>query len=188
MRWPLKLIRQSISLARAQNAHTAIVHDDEPSLLQKRTRIMGRSRATLTEREKIFIARQRVARLATSDTAGHPTAVPVCYACDGSRFFIALDEKPKSVDARQLKRVRNIEARHEAALLIDQYTDDWSQLAYILIHGQAEIIPPGHPLHTQALTLVRERYVQYHTMKLEELPVIMITPERISSWGPGLEE
>lgn len=147
---------------------------------------MSESRKTLTERERQFINRQRVARLATSDAAGHPTAVPVCYACDGERFFIALDEKPKSVDARKLKRVRNIEARHEASLLIDQYADDWSQLGYVLIHGQAEIIPPNHPLHARALILVRERYVQYQTMQLEALPVIVITPEQISSWGPAL--
>jgi PPOX class probable F420-dependent enzyme len=148
---------------------------------------MGGSRTTLTEQEISFIDRQRVARLATADAAGHPTAVPVCYACDGERFFIALDEKPKSVDARKLKRVRNIEARHEASLLIDQYSDDWSQLAYILIYGPAEIIPPGHPLHAHALALVRARYVQYHSMDLEALPVIVLTPERISSWGPALE-
>jgi PPOX class probable F420-dependent enzyme len=138
------------------------------------------------ERERQFINIQRVARLATSDAAGHPTAVPVCYACDGERFFIALDEKPKSVDARKLKRVRNIEARHEASLLIDQYSDDWSQLGYVLIHGHAEIISPDHPLHAHALILVRERYVQYQTMQLETLPVIVITPEQISSWGPAL--
>ena len=147
---------------------------------------MAAKRASLTAQELAFIHSQRVARLATSDAAGHPTAVPVCFACDGERFFIALDEKPKSVDAHKLKRVRNIEARHEASLLFDQYSDDWSQLAYILIHGQAEIISPGHPLHARALALVRERYVQYRSMNLEELPVIVITTQQISAWGPGL--
>lgn len=147
---------------------------------------MNKYRATLTEREKAFIARQRVAHLATADARGHPTVVPVCYACDGERFFIALDEKPKRVEVRKLQRVRNIQARHEASLLIDQYADDWSQLGYVLIHGHAEIISPDHPLHAHALALVRERYVQYRAMALETLPVIVITPERISSWGPGL--
>ncbi|HEX7735363.1 MAG TPA: TIGR03668 family PPOX class F420-dependent oxidoreductase [Ktedonobacteraceae bacterium] len=149
---------------------------------------MGASRTTLTKQELAFINNQRVARLATSDAAGHPTAVPVCFACDGARFFIALDEKPKSVDAHKLKRVRNIEARHEASLLIDHYSDDWSQLAYILIHGQAEIISPGHPLHAHALALVRARYPQYRSMKLEVLPVIMVTPRQVSAWGPGLAQ
>ncbi|HEY0753614.1 MAG TPA: TIGR03668 family PPOX class F420-dependent oxidoreductase [Ktedonobacteraceae bacterium] len=147
---------------------------------------MSTNSAVPTERESAFIHRQRVARLATSDAAGHPAVVPVCYAWDGQHFFIALDEKPKSVAAHKLKRVRNIEARHEASLLIDQYSDDWSQLAYILIYAQAEIVAPDHSLHPHALSLVRERYVQYRTMELETLPVIALTPTRISSWGSAL--
>lgn len=147
---------------------------------------MSESRTTFTEYEIAFIQRQRVARLATSDPAGHPTVVPVCYAFDGQRFYTPLDEKPKSIDARKLKRVRNIEARHEASLLIDQYSDDWSQLGYILVSGHAELVPPGHELHTSALPLLRARYAQYQAMALEKLPVIMITPRRISAWGPTL--
>jgi PPOX class probable F420-dependent enzyme len=135
-----------------------------------------------------FIQRQRSGRLATSDAAGHPTLIPVCYAFDGQHFFIALDEKPKSVDVYQLKRVRNIEARHEAALLIDQYSDDWSQLGYVLIHGQAGLIVSQNPLHASALRLLRERYEQYQRMNLEIMPVIVITPERVSAWGPALAE
>lgn len=147
---------------------------------------MSARKKHFTEVETSFIQQQRVGRLATSDAEGHPTAIPVCYAFDGEHFFIALDEKPKSVQARQLKRVRNIEARHEASLLIDQYADDWSRLGYVLIHGRAEILSPGHPLHTHALPLLRARYVQYQTMALETLPMIVINPKRISSWGPVL--
>jgi PPOX class probable F420-dependent enzyme len=149
---------------------------------------MSTRRNTFTEGEIAFISLQRAGRLATSDAEGHPTAVPVCYAFDGKHFFIALDEKPKSVEPRQLKRVRNIEARHEASLLIDQYTDDWSQLGYVLIYGLAEILPPEHELHAQALPLLRVRYAQYRTMALETFPVIVITPGRISSWGPALTD
>jgi PPOX class probable F420-dependent enzyme len=144
---------------------------------------MNTKRNIFTQPEISFIGRQRVGRLATSDAEGHSTVVPVCYAFDEQYFFIALDEKPKSVDARQLKRVRNIEARHEASLLIDQYSDDWSQLGYVLIYGRAEIIAPGHALHSNALLLLRQRYLQYQAMNLETLPIIVITPERISCWG-----
>ena len=145
---------------------------------------MSESRKSFTEAEIAFLRRQRVAHLATSDADGHPYVVPVCYAFDGQHFYTPLDEKPKSIDARKLKRVRNIEARHEASLVIDQYSNDWSQLGYILIYGRAELAEPGHPFHTQALPLLRARYMQYQAMALESLPVIVITPERISSWGP----
>lgn len=147
---------------------------------------MAAPRTSFTDIERTFVQQQRSARLATSDAEGHPSVVPICYAFDGQRFYTPLDEKPKSVAVRQLKRVRNIEARHEASLLIDQYSDDWAQLGYVLIYGRAEIVPPEHPLHAQALPLLRARYTQYMTMALEQLPVIVITPERIRSWGPAL--
>jgi len=144
-------------------------------------------RSTLTEVEVTFIHSQRVARLGTADEHGTPHLVPVCYAFDGRCFYIALDEKPKRVAGMKLRRVRNIEARHEASLLIDQYSDDWSQLGYVLIHGSAEVLAPDNEVHAHAIKLLRMRYTQYRTMHLEESPVIAITPDRVTSWGPALQ-
>jgi PPOX class probable F420-dependent enzyme len=143
-------------------------------------------RTALSEAEIAFVQKQRVARLATADENGSPHLVPVCYAFDGARFYTPLDEKPKRVVGTSLRRVRNIEARHEASLLIDQYDDDWSRLGYVLIHGRAELIEPGHEAHARVLILLRARYVQYRTMALEQQPVIMITPDSVASWGPAL--
>jgi PPOX class probable F420-dependent enzyme len=144
------------------------------------------NRSTLTETEVIFTNTQRVARLATADLDGHPHLVPVCYAYDGTYFYIPLDEKPKRVEESKLRRVRNILARHEASLLIDQYDDDWSRLGYVLVHAHADLIQPDDPLHAQALVLLRERYVQYRSMELETHAIIVITPDSITSWGPAL--
>ncbi|MBV9231671.1 MAG: TIGR03668 family PPOX class F420-dependent oxidoreductase [Chloroflexi bacterium] len=144
-------------------------------------------RTTLTEAETLFVQSLRVARLATADENGRPHLVPVCYAFDGAHFYIPLDEKPKRVAGTQLRRVRNIEARHEAALLIDQYDDDWSRLGYVLVQGRAELIGPEAEAHAFALRLLRERYVQYRTMALEQYPIIMITPDHVTSWGPALQ-
>jgi PPOX class probable F420-dependent enzyme len=144
------------------------------------------ARTQLTTTEIVFVHQQRVARLATADENGSPTLVPVCYAFDGTYFFTPLDEKPKRVSVTQLRRVHNIEARHEASLLIDQYSDDWSQLGYVQIYGQAELLYPQHQLHPQVLVLLRQRYEQYKLMALENLPCIMITPQRIRAWGPAL--
>lgn len=144
------------------------------------------NRTLLTGDESAFAQRQRVARMATVDAEGHPHIVPVCYAFDGIRFYIPLDEKPKKVEENKLRRVRNIEARHEASLLIDQYDDDWSRLGFILARGSAGLLQPGDPLHAQALLLLRERYVQYRTMELERHMVIVITPDSVTSWGPAI--
>ena len=136
-----------------------------------------------------FIQAQRVGRLATSDADGRPHVVPVCYAFDGARFYIPLDEKPKRVDALRLRRVRNILARPEAALLIDRYDDDWSRLGYVLAHTRASLLAPDAPdapEHAQGVAALRLRYPQYRTMALEELPLIVLEPQRYSVWGPAL--
>ncbi len=143
-------------------------------------------RTKLSEAEIAFVHRLRAGRLATSNEQGSPHLVPVCYAFDGVRFYTPLDEKPKTVSDKRLRRVRNIEARHEASLLIDQYDDDWSKLGYILIHGYAELIQPEHEAHAHAINLLRMRYQQYRSMLLEQHPMIMITPDHIASWGPAV--
>ena len=143
-------------------------------------------RAQLTENEATFAGTERVARLATTDAAGHPSVVPVCYAFDGTRFYSPLDEKPKRSDTRKLQRVRNIQVRAEASLLIDRYDDDWSRLGYLLVRASAALVEPGTLEHTHALLLLRDRYPQYQTMRLDELPVIELTPIHVVSWGPVL--
>lgn len=145
------------------------------------------SRTTLTEDEVAFVQAQRVAYLATSDADGHPYVVPICYAFNGTHFYTPLDEKPKRTADNKMRRVRNIEERHEASLLFDQYSDDWSKLAWVLVHGRADLLRPEEPGHTEALVLLRERYWQYRTMELEIRPIIVITPDHITSWGPALD-
>jgi len=146
------------------------------------------NRTIFTAAEVAFIERQRVARLATADEDGNPHVIPVCYACDGARFYTPLDEKPKRVVGTQLRRVRNITARPQVALVIDRYDDDdWSRLGYVLVQGRAELLPPAHALHAHAVALLRARYRQYLAMALELHPVIMITPEHITSWGAAIQ-
>jgi len=148
---------------------------------------MMTDRSYLHDHEIAFVQSQRVARLATSDIDGHPHVIPVCFAFDGSRFYIALDEKPKRVEPRQLRRVRNIEARHEAMLLFDRYDDDWSRLGYVQVYGHAGLLMPDEPGHADALLLLRERYIQYRSMKLEAYPLIVITPQRVVAWGTVMQ-
>lgn len=143
-------------------------------------------RTRLTAGEAAFAQAQRVGRLATADAAGHPFAVPVCYAYDGTRFFTPLDEKPKHTTDEALRRVRNIQARGEAALLIDRYDDDWSRLGYLLARGAATLVAPGDPAHAAALGLLRARYAQYVGMALETRPIIALTPAHVASWGPAV--
>ena len=139
--------------------------------------------ASFTKQQLAFLAAQRAGRLATATSSGAPHVVPVCYACDGARLYIALDAKPKRVAPARLKRIRNIAENPQVALVVDRYSDNWDELAYLLIEGSASLLPPGQPAHRQAIALLRARYVQYLAMPIEQQPVVAIEPAHIVAWG-----
>lgn len=126
----------------------------------------------------------RVARLATADQRGKPLVVPVCFACGKNCIYSVLDEKPKRVAVSRLRRVRNILANPQVCLLVDHYEEDWSRLAYIIVEGNAKILSErtARTEHAEALRLLREKYPQYRAMRLEERPVIKISPQRLIPW------
>lgn len=136
----------------------------------------------LTEEQRRFLDRQRVARLATADASAAPHVVPVCYAVSGKTVYITLDEKPKRAAARSMKRLRNIAEKPQVALVADHYDDDWSQLGWVMVRGTANILEDGGE-HADAQAQLRERYPQYQSMNLAGLPVIAIRIERVASWG-----
>ncbi len=138
----------------------------------------------LSPEETSFLVRQRVARLATADAEGRPQSIPVCFAFESGTVFIALDEKPKGVEAKKLKRVRNILENPEVSLVADRYDDsDWSRLAFVMVRGKAELVEPGTDGHESAVRLLRGKYRQYERMRIEDNPVIAIRIEKASSWG-----
>jgi coenzyme F420-0:L-glutamate ligase / coenzyme F420-1:gamma-L-glutamate ligase len=136
----------------------------------------------LDERAWRYLAEHRVAHLATTDPDGHPSVVPICYASDGRAIYSALDQKPKQVAPVALKRVRNLLAHPEVALLVDDYAEDWSQLAYLLVRGHAALLEPSTPDHAAAVALLRAKYAQYRAMAIEAQPIICIRPTRGYLW------
>jgi PPOX class probable F420-dependent enzyme len=124
----------------------------------------------------------RVARLATADASGRPYVVPVCFAWEGDNIYIALDEKPKSVSPRRLKRVRNILENPRVSFLVDNYSEDWTQLSFTLVNGNASLEEPGNPHHRTAISLLREKYPQYREMAIDKQPVISIAVEAVRRW------
>jgi len=131
---------------------------------------------------RIVLARARVARLATADRRGRPHVVPICFAAVGRRLYTPIDEKPKRAAPLRLKRVRNIVANPHVALVVDAYREDWRRLWYVLVFGTARVLRPGAAGHAAALRALRLKYRQYRTMRLEERPVLAVTPVRVVTW------
>jgi PPOX class probable F420-dependent enzyme len=135
----------------------------------------------LAEWQLALMSTQRVAHLATIGASGQPSVLPVVYAFDGEQIFIPLDGKPKRVDVRQLRRVRDIIDHPQVSLVIDQYDEDWSQLAWVQIRGMAGLLEAG-TIYEQALLLLSNRYPQYESMPLVGQPLIAIRPIEVRSW------
>ena len=125
----------------------------------------------------------RVARLATVRPDGRPHLVPVTFAFDGATIVTAIDHKPKTTTS--LQRLRNIEARPVATVLVDHYDDDWSQLWWLRGDGTARIVPDGAEWQ-QGIERLTAKYRQYRDDPPDG-PLIVVTVERWSSWSanPG---
>jgi len=137
---------------------------------------------TLNKNDAAFIRDARVAHLATADKSGQPHVIPICFVFDGKHFYSPIDEKPKRVAPAKLKRLRNIAENPNVALVIDHYDEDWRKLAYVLIFGRARVINRGI-LHRQAVRRLRRKYPQYRRMAIDQRPLIVIIPKRITAWG-----
>ena len=136
----------------------------------------------LTAADLALLAEARRATLATMASDGGPRLVPVCYAIVEDTIWIALDEKPKAVqDVRDLARVRDVVARPDVTLLVDRWSEDWTDLAWVQIHGTARLVEPDS-VPGAIVPALRDRYPQYDGQALEAAPMLAIEVSTIRRW------
>lgn len=140
--------------------------------------------AQLSSRQARLLETAGVGHLATAGAEGAPHVIPVCFTTDGRCIYSVLDQKPKRAPLTRLRRIRNIQANPQVALLIDHYEEDWTRLWYLLVSGTAELLVEGDE-RVQAIGMLRDKYQQYRVMDIDPNPVIKITPTRVVSWGAG---
>lgn len=140
--------------------------------------------ASWTPEARRFLETHRVGHLATAGADGSPHVVPVCYALDDQALYFVADEKPKRRPARELLRLHNLRANPRAAVVVDDWDEDWTRLAWVLVRGSARVV--GDPAaHATAVGLLRTRYPQYRAMMLDDParnPVVRIDPTRVVLW------
>jgi PPOX class probable F420-dependent enzyme len=146
-----------------------------------------------------IIYRARVARLATADSKAIPHIVPVVFAFDGEKYYIPVDEKTKTTKPDKLRRIKNIEINPAVALLIDEYSEDWEKLLFIMIQGKASILgkrrgnekeeeeeqqenDENDKLLKIAHKLLFAKYTQYQHIAIGKL-CIVIYPQKTIFWS-----
>ncbi len=130
------------------------------------------------------LAAARVGHLATASADGLPHVIPVCFALHGPAIYSVLDQKPKRTSLTRLRRVRNIQANSQVALVVDHYDEDWGRLWYILLTGPAELLLDGEE-RSEAIAVLRQKYRQYREMPIDPNPVIKISLTSVVSWDAG---
>jgi PPOX class probable F420-dependent enzyme len=121
----------------------------------------------------------RVARLGIADDDGAPRVLPVTYAVLDDAIVTAIDHKRKEVPADRLARLRWVRARPRAALTVDHYDDDWSQLKWVQAIGPITIIEAARA--AEAIAALTARYAPYRDQPPGG-PVLALAPERVQWW------
>lgn len=131
--------------------------------------------------ERRYLEAARLGRLATVDSSGQPHVVPVCFALVDEHVVTPIDEKPKTTT--NLQRVRNLRENPHAGLVVDHWTEDWSQLGWVQLRGTASVVSPEARGHHRGVAALRDKYDQYEAHALEKQPAISLEPDRVVSWG-----
>ena len=126
----------------------------------------------LSQKEKRYLERARVCRVASADGRGTPHVAPLCHAFDAARrtAYIATDGRT----------ALNLKKRPTASLACDDYFENWGRLQGLVAHVRARIVRRGPELD-RAVRLLKKKYKQYRDYEFDE--VIALRIESVSSWG-----
>ncbi|MCF6390701.1 TIGR03668 family PPOX class F420-dependent oxidoreductase [Mycobacterium sp. MBM] len=127
---------------------------------------------------RALFAGESVAVLATTGPDAAPHLVPVVFAVVGDTVYTAVDAKRKST--KRLRRLANIEVNPRVSLLVDHYSEDWSELWWVRADGLATVHHDGEQMAI-GYGLLRAKYQQYERTALDG-PVVAIAVSRWSSW------
>jgi PPOX class probable F420-dependent enzyme len=133
----------------------------------------------VTPQERARVAAARVARLATVRADGTPHIVAVTFALEEDTVVSVVDHKPKRT--QELQRLRNLEGRPTASLLVDHYEDDWSKLWWVRLDLAVEIVRDG-PRRTDLLEPLTRKYADYR-VTAPQGPVLTMRIRSTTSWS-----
>ena len=126
----------------------------------------------LSPKEKRYLDRARICRVASADKRGTPHVAPLCHAFDAASRTAYV--------ATSGRTARNLRKRPTATFACDDYFENWGRLRGLVARARARIIRRGPELD-RAVRLLKKKYKQYRDYEFDEAIALHI--ERVSSWG-----
>jgi PPOX class probable F420-dependent enzyme len=123
-----------------------------------------------------------VAHLATLGPDGAPHQVPIVFARVAGRLYSPVDGKPKRGAA--LARLENVRRDPRVCLLLDHWSDDWTQLWWLRLDGRARVVTGAEVDLAATERALRAKYPQYAALPVFVSPptLLEIEPMRMTSW------
>ena len=113
--------------------------------------------------------------LATS-TDNTPHIVPIVFVRVDQLLFSPIDGKPKS--NLQLRRIRNLEQNPVCSLLIDHYSENWTELWWLRLDCRASVTP----MNDDIARGLKEKYRNYESISVGE-SAISLSPQHWRFWS-----
>jgi len=142
---------------------------------------------TLSPEQLEYLRKGRVGRLGTSGEKGVIQIVPTVYAFFENRIYSVIDAKKKS--GGELRRIKNIRKTGRATLLIDNYSENWDELSFLMLQCKAKVIGPGEDQAEKMLAriILKEKYKQYSNggyfpENIDQAIFVRLEPEKAFFW------
>ena len=129
-------------------------------------------RVRMSAKEKRFVSRARVCRVASTDRRATVHTAPLCHAFDPSTRVAYVVTSGHTAN--------NLRDRRRAAIECDDYFEDWGRLRGVVMHVRAKFVRGGEEL-SRARMLLRRKFKQYRDYDIDD--VIALKVEAVTSWG-----
>jgi len=139
----------------------------------------------LSQDQLEYLAKARVARIATSDLQGNQNLIPIVFANSDESIYFVIDKKAKR-PGKTLRRLQNIAENPSVRFLIDHYSENWSKLSYLLLECEAGILASEDEKEF-ASVLLKKKYNEYRTggyypEKGQEAIIVKLQPRKAVFW------
>ena len=133
-----------------------------------------------------LIKNARIGYLGTTSSNMQPYATPVVFVLQNENVYVPLDQKPKTVNILELKRVKNIQHNSKVCFLVHHYDENWTKLWFVMITGNATLVNTRSETLKAKLKTIHNKflskYSQYNEISVGNF-YIRIRIDRTAYWN-----